>query len=126
MSEPGVIYDLGSNNGDDIPYYLQKSSKVVAVEANPVLVKQIELRFSEEILGGKLIVEHCVLTTKNKGGLVPFYIHKHNHVLSQFPIPEKSSISDFDETMIKSKNIIDIVGCYGRPYYIKIDLENYD
>ena len=32
-----VIYDIGSNNGDDIPYYLMKCDKVVAVEANPLL-----------------------------------------------------------------------------------------
>jgi FkbM family methyltransferase len=126
MSESGVIYDLGSNNGDDIPYYLQKSRKVVAVEANPVLIKQIEARFSEEILSGKLSVEHCVLTTENKGEMVSFYIHKHNHVLSQFPRPEESFIADFDETMIKSRNIRDIISRYGNPYYIKIDLENYD
>jgi hypothetical protein len=30
-----IIYDLGANNGDDIPYYLLKADTVVAVEANP-------------------------------------------------------------------------------------------
>jgi predicted O-methyltransferase YrrM len=32
-----IIYDFGSNNGDDIPYYLLKSDLVIAVEANPAL-----------------------------------------------------------------------------------------
>lgn len=32
-----VIYDFGSKNGDDIPYYLEKPDLDVAVEANPIL-----------------------------------------------------------------------------------------
>jgi hypothetical protein len=44
-----VIYDFGSNNGDDIPYYLKKSDLVVAVEADPLLCDHIKTRFSNEI-----------------------------------------------------------------------------
>ena len=58
MPEPKIIYDFGSNNGDDIPYYLEKADKVVAVEANPGLVAQIVSRFSKDIAAQKLIVEH--------------------------------------------------------------------
>ena len=51
-----VIYDFGSNNGDDIPYYLKKAEKVIAVEANPLLCKRIQDRFATEMLAGKLAV----------------------------------------------------------------------
>ena len=43
-----VIYGLGSNNGDDIPYYLLKAQRVIAVEANPVICEQIQSRFQQE------------------------------------------------------------------------------
>ena len=37
-----IIYDLGANNGDNLPYYFLKSDKVVAVEANIILCNQIK------------------------------------------------------------------------------------
>ncbi len=56
---PKVIYDLGANTGDDIAYYLKKADKVVAVEANPTLAKQIESKYSAAISEGRLFVENC-------------------------------------------------------------------
>jgi FkbM family methyltransferase len=121
-----IIYDFGSNNGDDIPYYLQKADKVVAVEANPCLVAQVISRFSEEIAAHKLIVEHCVLTVDDGGGMVPFYVHKTDHVLSQFLPPDRSVLDDFEKIAISSKNVISIIEQHGAPFYIKVDLEGYD
>ena len=83
MTAQKVIYDLGSNNGDDIPYYLLKCDLVVAVEANPILCKHIEARFSDAIQDGRLVVENYVLDTDQSQGNVSFYIHRTNHVLSQ-------------------------------------------
>ena len=37
-----IIYDIGSNNGDDISYYLLKSDLVIAIEANPKLCDLIQ------------------------------------------------------------------------------------
>lgn len=30
-----IVYDFGANLGDNIPYHLFKSEKVIVVEANP-------------------------------------------------------------------------------------------
>jgi len=54
-----IIYDVGSNNGSDIPYYLHKADLVVAIEANPVLTYGIKTRFQAEIASGRLVVEGC-------------------------------------------------------------------
>jgi FkbM family methyltransferase len=126
MPEPRIIYDFGSNNGDDIPYYLQKADRVVAVEANPGLVARIVSRFPQEIAARRLIVEHCVVTVDGGGGAVPFYVHKDNHVLSQFPRPEKSILDRYEEITIISRNAISIIEQYGEPFYVKVDLEHYD
>jgi FkbM family methyltransferase len=125
MHEPKIIYDFGANNGDDIPYYLQKADRVIAVEANPDLVSQIMLRFPQEIATEKLIVENCVLTV-GSGGAVPFYVHKSDDVLSQFPEPDKSVIGQFKIVMIPSKNVVSLINQHGAPFYIKTDLEGYD
>jgi hypothetical protein len=121
-----IIYDFGSNIGDNIPYYLLKSDLIIAIEANPMLCEQMKTRFSESIEDGKLIIENCVIDVDESSKSVPFYIHKNQHVLSQFPRPEQSIMHDFEEVYLPSKNVVDILNFYGDPYYIKLDLEHYD
>ncbi len=55
-----IIYDFGMNNGDDLPYYLEKGTQVVGVEANRSLCDLVRERYSEEIRSGQLVIENCV------------------------------------------------------------------
>lgn len=121
-----VVYDLGANNGDDIPYYLLKSDVVVAVEANPILCEQIKAKFKNEIQTGRLIVENCVVTDKTESSVVDFYIHKSNHVLSQLPRPAPAGLMMFEKVTLPAKTITELINSHGDPYYIKIDIEHYD
>jgi FkbM family methyltransferase len=121
-----IIYDFGANNGDDIQYYLRKADLVVAVEANPVLCEGIKARFSDAIDAGKLVLENCVITAGPTTATVPFYVHRSNHVLSQFPKPDKSIAAEFTEIPLPSMAVHEIVARWGGPYYIKTDLEHYD
>jgi FkbM family methyltransferase len=120
---PSVIYDFGANNGDDLPYYLTKSDVVVAVEANPDLCEQINTRFHEAIRNGKLFVENCILDVSGDGD-ASFYIHKTNHVLSQFPKPD--NMGEYREVRLPSRQPIGIIRQYGPPHFVKIDVEHYD
>jgi FkbM family methyltransferase len=121
-----VIYDLGANNGDDIPYYLLKSDVVVAVEANPILCELINENFKAEIQAGRLVVENCVVTDKAESSAVDFYIHKSNHVLSQLPKPAPVRLKDFEKVVLPAKTITELIDSHGYPYYVKIDIEHYD
>ena len=119
-----IIYDFGSNNGDDIPYYLLKSDLVIAVEANPTLCDHIKSRFKKEVLDGSLIVENCILNVGESSDSTTFYIHKTHHVLSQLPKPDNVAL--FEEVSLPSKNVIELIRKFGDPYYITIDIEHYD
>jgi FkbM family methyltransferase len=121
-----VIYDVGSNNGDDIPYYLMKGDIVVAIEANPALCEGIRKRFSPEIKAGRLVVENFVVTASGGLGEVDFYLHKFNHVLSQFPKPSEVVLDQFTRCRLPTRSILDIIYLHGNPYYIKLDIEHYD
>lgn len=121
-----IIYDLGSNNGDDIPYYLKKCDLVVAVEANPDLCSLIKRRFQSEVLEGRLVVENRVISHAERDSEVPFYIHKKRHVRSQLPRPSLLEINNFQEIHLPSITVPQLVEKWGDPYYIKIDLEHYD
>ena len=122
-----VIFDIGSNNGDNIPYYLLKCDKVIAIEANPELCTEIADRFQYEIECGRLIIRNGVIVTSEiNSNQVPFYIHKFNHVLSQFPKPDDTLIQNFNQYFLPTINIKELVKEYGIPFYVKIDIENYD
>ncbi len=125
-SQKRIIYDFGANNGNDIPYYLLKSDLIVAVEANPILCDIIKDRFPQEIAEGKLIVENCVITVDSDLEIVPFFIHKNNHGLSQFPSPDLSRIDNFYRVQLPARDVISIIKSHGDPYYIKIDIEHFD
>jgi FkbM family methyltransferase len=119
-----IIYDFGSNNGDDLPYYLRKADLVVAVEADPVLAAQIRDRFSSEIGRGELVVENCVLARAGSPATVPFHVHRQYRFLNQFPHPENAE--EFDTIWMPSKTPVELVSTHGEPHYIKIDIEHYD
>ena len=121
-----VIYNFGANTGDDIPYFLKKGDVVIAVEANPILCSEIQDKFSNEITQGRLFVENCVLTSDQFSGDVPFYVHKYSHIISQFPKPCDLEIINFEKIMLPSKTASSVIRQYGEPYYVKIDVENYD
>ena len=119
----GVIYDFGMNNGDDVEYYLLKGLKVVGVEANPALCRQVEQRFAAEISEGGLTVLNLALSA-NEAGTTDFFIHKENAALSQLPFPD--SMDEFERIRVPCRNPVDVIREHGEPRYVKIDLEGLD
>jgi FkbM family methyltransferase len=119
-----VIYDFGANTGDNIPYYLLKAKRVIAVEANPILCDGMRSRFKSEISAGALVVENRVASKGVSSDSVPFYVHRTQHALSQFSHP--NNLDDFDIIDLKASSASELVRTYGEPLYIKIDVEGYD
>jgi hypothetical protein len=104
----------------------KKGDLTVAVEANPRLAELIRNRFEREIVRKKLVVLNGVLTVGHDTEPVDFYIHKEQHVLSRFPRPADSEIDHFTRVVLPSLNVVEIIQKYGKPHYVKIDLEGYD
>ncbi len=121
-----IIYDLGANNGDDLPYYLKKATKVVAVEANPSLAELIRLAHPKEIMTGKLVVENVAVTEFPEGEQLDFFIHKNNHVLSSALAPSEEEVDNFDIVSVAAMSVAELISKHGDPYFVKIDLEGYD
>lgn len=118
-----VIYDIGSNVGMNVPYYLKKSDLTVAVEANPLLANKIRNNYAQEIRSGNLSVVNCIVSEEGKSE-DSFYIHKSNDVLSQF-VPPKDD-KKYERIFLPSLSVTDIIEEHGFPYYVKIDVEHYD
>jgi FkbM family methyltransferase len=120
-----IIYDFGASDGRNIPYYLLKSDLVIAVEANPKSCEIIKKNFSEEINEKKLIIENCIVSDQNSRNS-EFFVHKTNALLSQFPRPNSDLIDNFSKINLESIDVVCLIQKYGEPYYIKIDIEEYD
>ena len=119
-----IIFDIGSNNGDDIPYYLAKAEKVIAVEANPSLCQLIQKRFQAAINQGKLVIENSAITAHQENE-TDFFIHKQHHVLSSLAInPAEASL--YKRVRVSTTNIKNLIIKHGNPYYVKIDIEGAD
>ena len=121
-----IIYDFGACRGENIDYYLLKSDLVVAFEANPNNSKYIQEKFKQAILDKKLFLENCIVGVEDNLEDQKFYIHKSNYLLGQLPEPSKELLKNFTEIKVQYKNVIQIIKSYGKPHYIKIDLEEYD
>ncbi len=120
-----IIYDLGASTGENIPYYLLKSDLVIAIEANKSCCDLIIKKFKNEITNKRLIVENCIVSNCNLP-IDEFYIHKKNYLLGQYPKPNEKIFNNFFKVQVVKKDVLEIINNYGKPHYIKIDLEEYD
>lgn len=121
-----VIYDFGANKGQNIPYFLEKSEKVVAIEANPVLSNALREEFSREIEKERLFIESVAVTDKPSLRSVPFFIHNYRDELSTTLQPAPRDAHKFTKTIVKATTADKIVRFHGTPHYIKLDLEGLD
>lgn len=123
-----VIYDFGANNGDDLPYYLLRADKVVAVEADPTLCSKMEDRFAQEIAQNRLHILNVCLTgdKQQSGNDMDFWVHRERPVLSSAIKPADNVCNRYDIVRVPSMTASDIIGNFGDPYYIKIDVEGLD
>ncbi len=117
-----IVFDVGMNNGDDSAYYLSKGFKVIAVEANPMLVERARVRFKAEIASGQLVIEP--LGIWNRPGRIPFWINEERNVFSSF---ERTRAS-WGATHCRSVDVDCItfdtlLKKYGVPFYLKLDVE---
>lgn len=122
---PSVIYDVGSHDGSDLPYYLEKADVVVAVEANPSLAAMITQKYAKEIAAGCLRIVHAALTTEPCASEVPFYVHRTKTQLSQIDLPRRQRHM-FDRVLVPTMTVDRLFRDHGPPSYVKIDVEHYD
>jgi FkbM family methyltransferase len=120
-----IIYDLGAHNGSDLPYYLEKADKVIAVEANPQLANHISYSFSNAVSAGRLVVENVAITDNSSVDQLKFWLNKESDVLSSL-VPPKSDQANYHTVFVPGLSIEDLILRYGDPWFIKIDLEGLD
>ena len=128
ISNSTLVFDIGSNAGKYTSIFLKYSKKVLSVEPQAELCLLQNKLFKKEIQKNKLIIENIAIDSKN--GIVELHINSKNGLSSTSKkyqtevIPKEFSYTNNIETVkVRSKNIDSLIELYGKPDYIKIDIE---
>ena len=123
-----LIYDVGAHLGEDTDFYLRKGFKVVAIEANPVLVEKLKERFRSNLSDGSLTVVSCAISENE--GEIEFYVNQSMSVFGTIrpEWAERNALGGCPSTLIKVSAVssAELISKYGVPYYLKIDIEGAD
>lgn len=117
-----VVFDVGMNNGDDSAYYLSRGYRVVAIEANPALVKRARARFRKDVASGRIVIEWVGII--DRPGQVPFWINDERDVFSSFDL-ERAGRNGMPchAVDVECVTFDTLLKKHGVPHYLKIDAE---
>ena len=120
-----LIMDIGMNNGRDSLFYLQKGFRVVAIEANPLLVDAASSKLAGYLESGQLIIESSGLGLTE--GEFAFYVNLDNDHWSSFDkawgTRNSTRYKEITVPCIRPQSLFEK---HGIPYYLKIDIEGFD
>lgn len=120
-----VIFDLGTNDGEDTAFYLKRGFKVVALEANPTLCEQARQRFRNEISEGRLSLLNVAIA--DRPGQAKFYVNLENDHWSSLDAGWAArDETKFKEITVECATLGSLFAQFGVPYYLKIDVEGAD
>jgi FkbM family methyltransferase len=123
-AHPDLIYDVGLCDGGDTAYYLFRGYRVVAIDANPIMIEKARSRFAKAIENGQLTLLN--IGVSQSAGTADFWISDN---------PEWSS---FDRTIASRDGtphqpvsvpvlpFSQLLAEHGVPHYLKIDIEGND
>jgi FkbM family methyltransferase len=123
-----LIIDVGMHTGEDTAFYLAKGFRVVAVEANPSLVRAGERRFAADIADGQLRVVHAAIADRDEP--VELFVAVGHYTRST---TTAAYLAGNEARGIRHKRIQvpgvrfeAVLADVGIPYYLKVDIEGSD
>ncbi len=123
MSDKPLVYDVGMHVGANVDYYLAKGYRVIGIEADPELAQQVEARFRDAIGSGNLRVLNLAVGAET--GTLPFFVNRETSVKSSLVAP-KALGDKWTKIDVSVRRLSDLISEYGRPEFVKIDVEHYD
>jgi len=122
---PDLIYDIGMHVGEDTVYYLRKGYRVLAIEANPLLVQQNTRKFAKAIAEKRLTILNVGVSDHE--GILPFYV---NHRLTEWSSFDKEmgtrNGTSYGIVEVPCVRTAQLFEQYGIPFYMKVDIEGFD
>jgi FkbM family methyltransferase len=122
MLAPDLIYDIGLHVGNDTARYTSQGFRVIAIEANPMLVEHCKVRFAGELNRGLLKI--LPIGIGEEEGSLPFYINPRNTEWSAFD--RDVAWRDGQNGPVVNVQVFPLAAvfqAYGSPYFLKSDIE---
>lgn len=119
-----LIFDVGMHEAQDTDFYLKKGFRVVAVEANPLLVEKAAEHYEKEIAEGRLTILNKGIA--KKPGTFTFYLNETHSEWSSFVKEIGAREGAYHEIQVECMPLGELLDKYGCPYYLKIDIEGHD
>ena len=123
-----LVFDVGFHKGEDTDFYLKKGYRVVAVEANPALHAAGCERFRSEIASGQLTLLNVAIADADRP--VRFFVNRQatewGTTSAEFAARNVQLGAASEKITVPGMRFERIVGDYGVPYYLKIDIEGAD
>jgi len=123
-----LIMDVGMHTGNDSEFYLKKGFKVVAIEANPELVREAQNYFEEDIAKKKLVIHNIAIA--DYYGEIDLYINDQHDdwgtVCEKFAHRNERFGTTNTKLKVSCCPFEFILEKHGIPYYLKIDIEGMD
>jgi FkbM family methyltransferase len=125
MPDRNLIFDVGCHRGEDSRFYLRKGFRVVAVEANPELCRELRDTFSREIASGQFVLVEKAIAEVS--GEVEFFVNSAHSIWGTIcrEIAERDGMN-ISRIVVPSVTFNSLLQSYGVPRYLKIDIEGAD
>lgn len=122
-----LIYDLGFHIGQDTAFYLKKGFRVVAIEADPALVRAGTERFAADIASGDLCLINCGIVAPPATQAMSFFVNTEHQEWSSFDraVAARAGHS-IQEINVPCETLDSVMDKFGTPYFVKIDIEGND
>jgi FkbM family methyltransferase len=122
-----LVFDVGMHRGEDAEFYLKKGFRVVAIEANGEIAKEVSTRLRQYIETGALTVLNLAIADRQ--GHADFYVSERDG----WGCLSSERASSGEQLQIASRRVsvpcetfLSILRAHGIPYYLKIDIEGSD
>lgn len=119
-----TIFDFGMYDAADTVYFLEEGFKVVAVEANPLLVQNVSAMIGSYIQSGQLHIINAAISTNNSP--VELTISGEDVGSSSIYEDKLSARLPLGKVTVVGVTTQEIMDRFGVPYYLKVDLEGAD
>jgi FkbM family methyltransferase len=123
-----LIFDVGLHLGQDTAYYLKKGFRVVAVEANPELVRRARERFAGPIAAGLLTIVSGAIAD-GPGDTVMFFTNPAMTIwgtTSELRAASAGVQRQVVPITVPAIRFEDVLERWGIPYFMKVDIEGAD
>lgn len=120
-----LIYDVGMHLGEDAEFYLSKGYKVIAIDADPNLIKLAKSRFaSDNKLMQIQFLNYAICDVDD----TEFKFHlSEESIWNSLNLSISNRLNKYKESIIvTSKTLPSLFHEFGTPFYCKVDIEGTD